>query len=162
MSTSQLARLFGRPTIPPLLFFAAKLGFLASLVYLVVELAGAGTGLRVAPALRALAVALLAAGSLLVSGAIATLGPHARVGLPKEETRLRTDGLYRFSRNPIYLGAYLICAASVLYSPHWLPIVSGGVASALHHRIVLAEERFLAARFGAEWEAYRARVRRYL
>ena len=77
-------------------------------------------------------------------------------------TVLKTTGPYAFSRNPVYVGAALMCLASCLYVPHWFTVGCTVLAAALHHRIVLAEERFLAQRFGAAWDEYRSRVRRYL
>jgi protein-S-isoprenylcysteine O-methyltransferase Ste14 len=42
------------------------------------------------------------------------LGNSFRIGTPKESTNLRVDGIYRFSRNPMYLGVYSTIFAAVL------------------------------------------------
>jgi protein-S-isoprenylcysteine O-methyltransferase Ste14 len=94
--------------------------------------------------------------------AIRHLGDSVRVGLPEEQTSFKTHGLYRISRNPIYAGILLALSGSCVLVPHWLNIVSTVVAGAVHHRIVLGDERFLEDRFGDAWREYRGKVRRYL
>jgi len=85
-----------------------------------------------------------------------------RIGSPKESTRLKVDGLFRFSRNPMYVGVYATILASVLYTLNPIVLLVGAFVVAVHHRIVLAEEQYLRKAFGAEYANYCARVRRYL
>jgi protein-S-isoprenylcysteine O-methyltransferase Ste14 len=84
------------------------------------------------------------------------------MGLPDEETELRTAGIYRISRNPMYVGFLLTGLASCLYAPHPLNFVLLIVFVLIHHQIVIAEEEFLIRRFKEDWLEYRFRVRRYL
>jgi protein-S-isoprenylcysteine O-methyltransferase Ste14 len=76
---------------------------------------------------------------------------------------LVTTGLYRYSRNPMYvavtsmLSGWALCFASAT-----LAIYTGFVIGAFHLRVVYGEEPWLARTFGAEWEKYRARVPRWL
>ena len=76
--------------------------------------------------------------------------------------RLVTSGLYRFSRNPMYLGVLLILAgwAIVFWSPA-LAFYAATVAIAVHLRVLLHEEPFLARTQPEAWRAYRLRVRRW-
>ena len=72
-------------------------------------------------------------------------------------------GPYRVSRNPIYLG---LLVATVGFALRWGELW-GWLAVAASHlmldRLVVAkEEAYLATRFGAAYEAYRSRVRRWL
>lgn len=86
-----------------------------------------------------------------------TLAPWA----PPE--RLVVVGLYRVTRNPMYLTVLLILVgwASAFPTPRlWL--YAGGVAVAFQLRVVLGEEPSLARRFGARWTRYRATVPRWL
>ena len=108
-------------------------------------------------------VTLIAIGVGFFTLAIIRLGTFSlRVGLAQEVSALRTTGVYRFSRNPMLLGLYLIALGSALYvqcSINWILVV---IAISVHHRIILAEEVFLQSRFGEEWIRYRKNVRRYL
>jgi protein-S-isoprenylcysteine O-methyltransferase Ste14 len=154
--------ILGRPTIHPALFVLSKLAVLLSWLLVAAKLTGLWSPSTLFPALPSIAGPLFALGLAVIVLAIPMLGPSVRVGLPREETRLRTGGLYRFSRNPMYVGVYLLCIASVLYVPHGWVIACALTGAFLHHRIVLAEETFLEARFGDAWRGYRAKVRRYL
>jgi protein-S-isoprenylcysteine O-methyltransferase Ste14 len=76
---------------------------------------------------------------------------------------LVTDGPYRFTRNPMYIGmagayAGAAIAAGTLWPLALLPIVLLVVDRA----IIPREERHLAKRFGEEYERYRQRVPRWL
>ncbi|MFN8179726.1 MAG: isoprenylcysteine carboxylmethyltransferase family protein [bacterium] len=154
--------ILGKPTIHPVLFVISKLAVLLSWLLVAAKLTGLWSPSTLFPALPFLAGPMFALGLAVIVLAIPMLGPSVRVGLPREETRLRTGGLYRVSRNPMYVGVFLLCIAAILYVPHWTVIACCAAGSILHHRIVLAEETFLDARFGDAWRGYRAKVRRYL
>ena len=71
-------------------------------------------------------------------------------------------GLYCFSRNPMYVSVVLILigwAASFGLLGLW--IYAACVAVAIHLRVVFGEEPWLARTFGAQWQAYAARVPRW-
>ncbi len=111
---------------------------------------------------RAVGVVLYAAGTVLAVFSFASLGRSLSVGLPESETELRTGGVYRISRNPIYLAAFLLCAGSCCVAIHPLNLFLFAVTMTVHHRIILREEKFLEARFGRPYIDYRNRVRRYI
>lgn len=77
--------------------------------------------------------------------------------------RLVVVGLYRYSRNPMYLGVLLVLLgwAASFGSPGLL-LYAVAVAGAFHLRVVLGEEPWLARTHGAEWTAYKQRVPRWL
>ena len=107
---------------------------------------------------------LVAAGVLLGASAVRLF---RRAGTTPNPTRPTTalvlHGPYRFTRNPMYLGlglAYL--GAALLVNSVW-PYVLFPVVIVLVQRWVIApEEAYLERKFGAEYRAYRARVRRWL
>ena len=108
-------------------------------------------------------VAFLAVGVTLFTLAIKCLGTFSlRVGLAQEETALCTTGVYRFSRNPMLLGLYLMALGSALYVQcpfNWILVI---IALTVHHKIILTEEAFLQSKFGEQWISYRQNVSRYL
>jgi protein-S-isoprenylcysteine O-methyltransferase Ste14 len=76
---------------------------------------------------------------------------------------LVTSGPYRISRNPIYVGVVTILAGwCTLWGSRTLLIYSVLVMIAFHLWVLLFEEPWAARRFGSEWDAYRARVPRWV
>ncbi|HXY96710.1 MAG TPA: isoprenylcysteine carboxylmethyltransferase family protein [Steroidobacteraceae bacterium] len=72
-------------------------------------------------------------------------------------------GPYRVSRNPMYLGAGLILAGRyALWGSRTLIIYTLLFMIGFHLRVLLVEEPWARQRFGGEWDAYRARVPRWL
>jgi protein-S-isoprenylcysteine O-methyltransferase Ste14 len=116
-----------------------------------------------APAsLKSAAVWVWSVGFILLFAGRFGLGDSFRIGSPKESTRLRVDGLFRVSRNPMYLGVYSTLLASILYTLNPVLLLFGAFIVAVHHRIILAEEAHLRDAFGKEYGEYCCRVRRYL
>ncbi|MFO7653558.1 MAG: isoprenylcysteine carboxylmethyltransferase family protein [Candidatus Krumholzibacteriia bacterium] len=153
----------GRLPVPAPLFYVGKVALATPVVVLGLAAAGDLLGGDAPPSLRGWSAALLALmGALTTVLAFVHLGPATRSGLPREETTLQTGGIYAVSRNPMYLGAGLLHLGAVLYAPGVVPVGAMVVAALIHHRIVLVEERDLHRRFGAAYDAYRARVRRYV
>jgi protein-S-isoprenylcysteine O-methyltransferase Ste14 len=98
--------------------------------------------------------------SLLFIGRLG-LGASFRIGSPQESTALKTTGLFRFSRNPMYVGVYATILAAVLYTMDPIAFAVGLFVVAVHHRIIVAEEHYLLNAFGQNYAAYCLRVRRY-
>jgi len=77
--------------------------------------------------------------------------------------RLVIIGLYRFTRNPMYVGILLLLAGwSLLAASRWLAGYIAILAIAFHLRVVLYEEPTLIKLFGEEWSHYAATVPRWL
>ena len=76
---------------------------------------------------------------------------------------LVTAGLYRYSRNPMYVSVLLILFGwAISFGVRGLYGYAIVIAIAFHLRVVLAEEPWLARTHGAEWDDYSRRVRRWL
>lgn len=72
-------------------------------------------------------------------------------------------GLYRVSRNPMYVSVLLVLAGwAVAFGSLALGVYGAVVAVAFHLRVVLGEEPYLEREFGGQWRGYRARVPRWL
>jgi len=72
-------------------------------------------------------------------------------------------GPFRFSRNPVYLGFLLVALGFALRWGDlwgWIALVASHLV--LDRYVVAREEAYLAGRFGAAYEAYRGRVRRWV
>lgn len=71
-------------------------------------------------------------------------------------------GLYRYVRNPMYVGVLLVVVGWALATGS--PAVAAyavALAAGFHMRVVTAEEPWLARSFPADWPAYAADVRRW-
>jgi protein-S-isoprenylcysteine O-methyltransferase Ste14 len=82
---------------------------------------------------------------------------------PEKTSRLVTGGVYRISRNPMYVGMALLLIAWAVYleSPAALLGPIAFVAYITRFQII-PEEILLAQHFAEEFSAYRQRVRRWL
>lgn len=78
-------------------------------------------------------------------------------------SQLVTNGPYRFTRNPMYVGLTIAYAggAAVINSA-WPLILLPVVLIVLVRSVVSREEQYLTDAFGDEFAAYRSRVRRWL
>lgn len=144
---------------PPLIYLAFLLaGF--GLGQLVGEPSlGLETGLR-----RGLAFVLVIAG-LILDGAAA--GHFRRLGTPPEPwkptTALATEGLYRLSRNPIYVGfAVSYLGFGIAMDSPLALVMLAPCLIVIDRFVIVREERYLEAKFGAAYAEYRSRVRRWL
>jgi protein-S-isoprenylcysteine O-methyltransferase Ste14 len=78
-------------------------------------------------------------------------------------TRVVDVGLYRVTRNPMYIGVLLIlCGWAWGFGARSLWIYAAVVMLLFHVRVVVGEEPWLARTHGDEWARYRARVPRWL
>lgn len=90
------------------------------------------------------------------------MGTSFRIGSPKESTSLKTNGLFKFSRNPMYIGVYATILASVLYTLNPIVLFIGIFVVVVHHKIIISEEHYLLNIFGKDYRDYCNLVRRYL
>ena len=88
---------------------------------------------------------------------------HTTVLPHRGATRLITDGPFRFSRNPIYVGnTLLVAGAGLVFGVAWLIPAALAGALATQKLAIEREEEHLARRFGADWAGYAARTPRWL
>ena len=104
----------------------------------------------------------VAAGEALRLWGVAHIGPASRTR-GEEVARLVESGPFAWSRNPLYVGNLMLWSGAGLLAGR--PIVAAAVVGvlAVHYRLVVAwEEQNLRARLGAPYEAYAARVSRWV
>ncbi len=78
------------------------------------------------------------------------------------EGRPAADGPYRVSRNPQWVGLFLVLMGTAILSSAWLPIAMVLLVGCIYHIQILEEERACAALYGEEYHTYRRQVPRYL
>ncbi|MCO5975848.1 methyltransferase family protein [Ideonella oryzae] len=82
---------------------------------------------------------------------------------PQNSSALVTGGIYRLTRNPMYLGLALLLSAWAVHLQTAWPWAGPLAFVAYITRFqILPEERALRARFGSDYQAYCERVRRWL
>ncbi len=82
---------------------------------------------------------------------------------PQRASQLVTHGIYRLSRNPMYLSLLLLLVAYAVRLGDALSFAGPALYAVCVTRFqILPEERALAARFGPAYDAYRRRTRRWL
>jgi len=163
------------------LFRSGRLGqhlrealFVVLAVALLAEAALAAVAPRRLPGLVPLAPAtaavLRATGAVMVLGATALmlaaqldLGASWRVGIDEgARPGLVTGGLYRYSRNPIYVAMLTALLGFALLLPSWISLgllIGAGLGIRRHVR---DEEAYLARTYGEEYRRYAARVGRFV
>ena len=76
---------------------------------------------------------------------------------------LVTTGVFRHSRNPMYLGMVLLVLGIAILLGRATPFVAPALLwIALKYRLIPQEERTMSERFGKEYIRYRTRVRRWI
>jgi protein-S-isoprenylcysteine O-methyltransferase Ste14 len=144
---------------PPLIY----LGFLVIGI-----LAGQWLGL---PGLGAAAGVARIAGWVLIGAGLAVnfagAGMFRRSGtaiIPfKPASRLVTSGIYRWTRNPMYLGMALLYAGiAMLFDSILALALLAAVIAIIQAQVISREEDYLERHFGDEYREYRARVRRWI
>jgi protein-S-isoprenylcysteine O-methyltransferase Ste14/tripartite-type tricarboxylate transporter receptor subunit TctC len=91
-------------------------------------------------------------------------GPRAGGG-PGMETmpdRILDHGPYKLTRNPMYLGHIIFLIGLAITLRSWFALIILAARAIWFHRRVLHDEARLHAAFGAEYDAYRARVKRWV
>lgn len=160
----------GKPTITPWLFYPAKLS-IAILFAVLLAVAIEPEFSRRFPWLirndiplvqKLMSVIFLVAGNAFLIPAYYTLSIFTRVGLPESQHIMKTDGIYRISRNPMYLSLWLFFAACWLIVPSLLLALPAVFSLIVHHFIILSEEKFMERSFGDQYLSYKSRVARYL
>jgi protein-S-isoprenylcysteine O-methyltransferase Ste14 len=146
-----------RPILPPA-YFLASIALMAALAF----------ALPIAEIdawpWRAAGLVPIAAGVWLDLAADRAFKARGTTVKPFERSSaLVTDGVFRITRNPIYLGMTLILVGIAMLIGSLSPfLVCLGFAALIDWRFIRVEERMLAERFGGAWTAYREKTRRWI
>lgn len=101
-------------------------------------------------------------GVIFFALATTTMKTSWRVGIPEEKTALITNGIYKWSRNPAFVGFDLLYLSMCLMFFN-IPLVLVSVwAAVMLHLQILQEENHMYHMFRSEYEAYKKHTLRYL
>jgi protein-S-isoprenylcysteine O-methyltransferase Ste14 len=140
-------------------------------VYLVLTLASMGALHRWAPIARLIEPPYSYLGALLIMAGIVIAAHSAfaftKAGTPvipfERSTALVTNGFYRVTRNPMYLGMVLVLLGTAVVLGTASPLIPIPVfILIIQTRFIAGEERFLQELFGEQYLTYKSRVRRWL
>jgi protein-S-isoprenylcysteine O-methyltransferase Ste14 len=106
--------------------------------------------------------ALLVAGLVLYAAGLALYVAAFVTFMRSAGTAVIDTGVYRLSRNPIYVAASLMFVGIVAATANLVLLGLELAGLVVQHFMILAEERACAARFGASYDEYRRKVARYL
>jgi len=157
--------LIGKTTINPVLFYTGKISGYITWILLILQHTDiyffVFEGFRYHSQIY---VSYLLAGLAIVLIIISlfNLGKSTRLGLPNNDTKLKTKGLYKISRNPMYLGFNLLTISSMIYILNLTIVFLGFYSILTYHMIIKAEERFLEQRFCVDFLKYKSETRRYI
>lgn len=143
--------------IPPVLVLTISAGFIVGIPYILPFYGIRSIWLCVCFIVSGIAIALSGVREFVKSKT--TLNPTT----PEKSSHIVDTGIYRFSRNPMYLGMVLILAGLVFAWGNYLSWlgVAGFVAYITHFQIV-PEEKILKEIYGEEYKEYIRKVRRWL
>jgi protein-S-isoprenylcysteine O-methyltransferase Ste14 len=107
----------------------------------------------------ATALAIELAGVLAFRRSRTTINPMA----PDRSSTLVTTGIYRLTRNPMYVGLTMtLIGLALWWGGAWALVGPVAFVAYLTRFQIVPEERVLAAKFGTAFDEYRGRVRRWL
>ena len=146
--------------VPPLLVWLVFAGAMYGVAYVAPEIS------YTLPGRFALALALVVlGGAVALAGVVAFRSKRTTVNplTPGASSSVVSSGIYRISRNPMYLGFFLALAGWALYlSNAGAVLLLPAFLAYLTQYQIKPEERALLAKFGSEFAQYMARVRRWV
>jgi len=104
-------------------------------------------------------VVIALSGVLAFRQANTTVDPRT----PDKTSSLVTQGIYNFTRNPMYLGFLLLLIGFALYLANVLAaFILPAFVLFMNRYQIKPEERFMQAKFGTEYQSYKEQVRRWI
>ncbi len=144
-------------TIPPIIYFVGLLlGLLLHYVYPV----------RFLPAAISVwfgVVLILVSAFIVLSALLAFRRVGTSPDVHKPTTAISTDGIYRWSRNPMYVSLTLLYLGIATWvNSLWILLLLAPVLVVVDRGVIRREERYLEKKFGDEYLRYKSQVRRWI
>ncbi len=155
--------LIGKTSTNPFIFYSGKIvGYITWIIFVLSILNVIDISMHSIDILKFISYITCSCGIIFTILSLINLGKSTRLGLPAEDTVLKINGIYKISRNPMYVGFNLFTISSMLYTLSPLIIIGGIYSIFVYHLIIKGEEAFLENRFGEAYIRYKSKVRRYL
>ncbi|WP_417262105.1 methyltransferase family protein [Celeribacter sp.] len=140
------------------------LGFMGLAWALNWVLTKAGLGFEAPYALKLLGGVLIAVGLMLMALAVFAMLRHRTTVVPhRVPVAIVTDGIYRLTRNPIYLGdAFTLVGFSLLFANSAGMLLVPVFMAVIQRRFIVEEESWLRTKFPAEFQTWAEQTRRWL
>ena len=146
--------------VPPPLIYAGTLA-LALGIDLLAD--GPGFGLPRLPGIAAGAVFFLLGLAVTLAAGYRFTSVGTEIRPWKPSTVLVTEGLYRYTRNPMYLGMALIYAGFSLFADSVIALAFLiPLLAVITYTVIKREEHYLEVTFGEAYRHYKTEVRRWL
>jgi protein-S-isoprenylcysteine O-methyltransferase Ste14 len=157
-------KLDGKAPINKYLFFGSKYAVVVIWTGMVLEIWNISIpgSINNIPFIKVAALAIWVLGFVFLYVGRFSLGNSFRIGVANEKTAFVARGIYKISRNPMYLALYLTFIGCMLYTLNIFYIVISIVVLVIHHIITIAEEKQLNVIYGDAYKLYCNKVRRYL
>ena len=115
-------------------------------------------------------VALCIGGGLVVTAGLITLSAmrslrnaETNVHPSKSSSAIVSNGIFRYSRNPMYLSFMLLYLSTGFFlNTVWMSVLAWPLSLLVENGVIKREERYLAGKFGQEYLQYTNRVRRWI
>lgn len=144
---------------PPLIFG----GVLVLMLCLDLIVGGPDFKLPTNPQMTAGLILVLAGFAVIVMAAFQFRWAKTNIEPWKPTHVIITSGLYRISRNPIYLGLAIVYLGLSLLSDRLMTLAGLPLALAIiHYGVILREEHYLELKFAETYRAYKRQVRRWI
>jgi protein-S-isoprenylcysteine O-methyltransferase Ste14 len=144
-------------TLPPLIYLAffllgLALDYLHPLPFL-------SQGLQYASGAAAIALG----GALAIPSLVLFRRAGTNVDVRKPATAIVSEGPYRVTRNPMYLGLLLVyVGAGLMTDSIWIVALAIPLVAIVSTAVIAREERYLERKFGDQYRRYKQQVRRWI
>jgi protein-S-isoprenylcysteine O-methyltransferase Ste14 len=109
------------------------------------------------------AIVAIAGAHVTINGRVALVRRGTNVSPTRPTTALATEGIFGWTRNPLYVGiAPVLVGIALIFALDWLLLLMVPSYFILHFAVVMREEQYLESKFGDAYRSYKASVARYV
>lgn len=109
------------------------------------------------------AAVIITGAPIMISGRLALMRRGTNVSPLQPTTAIATQGIFQWTRNPLYVGGTLLMiGVALLFALDWLLLLTVPSFSVLHFGVVRREERYLDQKFGDVYRRYKSSAPRYI